>query len=173
MKLKGLQLEFTPPAFGMEELQGLLRRYYGLSGGLAPLAGERDQNLHLRTEDGRQFVLKISGEREPEGYVSLQAETLAYLERLAPDLGTPKAVPLRDGSLYGRHRFEAGNRHFFRLVTYLEGVPFSQSSTGLTLRLAYEIGRFQGRLCRALSGLFHSAARSPIALGPGQWPGDG
>lgn len=161
MKLKGLQLQFNPPTFGMDELLGVLKQYYGLSGELRSLAGERDQNVYLRTPDGRQFVLKISGKMEADGYVSLQAETLAYLAEVAPDLGTPKAVPLRDGSHFGRHRFEQGDQHFFRLVTYLDGTPFSQSGD-LSLRSAYEIGLFQGRLCRVLASFFHSAARSSM-----------
>ena len=67
--MKGLQpdmisaqaLGFDPPAFMASELSDFLQRQYGVGGEFRELEGERDQNFHITSADGQQFVLKISG----------------------------------------------------------------------------------------------------------------
>ena len=161
MKLEDLQLQFNPPRIPPEEARQVVRRHYGIDGNLTALAGERDRNFRVRANDGRQFVFKISGALESDHYVDLQTATLQHLESVDPGLGTPRGMPLEDGSLYGQHRFAYGGDHKFRLVTFLEGRPLAETEA-LDARTATEIGQFQGRLCRALSSFFHGAAQSPM-----------
>ena len=161
MDFSVLNDEFSPPDISEDEARSVLSRYYGLSGSLAPLEGERDRNFKVTAQDGRQFVLKISGLAESREAIDFQVATLAHIERTAPDIGVPRGVPNNDGELYFDHQFDGGNCHMLRLVTYVSGEPVP-TDTIRDSQTAVQLGHLQGRLCRALSSFFHPAAQRPM-----------
>lgn len=157
MKLEQLKIQFEPPAFGLAEAEEILARCYGLAGQLSPLVGERDQNFKLETDDGRLFVLKISGATEDAKTVDFQVKALAHIAKVAPRLPIPKDQIDKNGELYSRQTMSDGQSHLIRLVTYLAGSPLL--SLGPDCRGAiYEMGQTQGQICRALSSFFHPTA---------------
>src|SRR6185503_16414867 len=79
-------IKYQFPNFSESEASRLAREYYGLSATAQPLPSERDQNFHLKTEDGQEFVLKIANATEQPELLELQNEVLEHLAAHAPDL---------------------------------------------------------------------------------------
>lgn len=134
------------------------KRLFGVTGKLKFLEGERDQNHLLTTEDGRRFVLKVSGASEDLGVVDFQIKALEHLERIAPDLPVPRVVPTLDGAPAGDICGEAGANHKVRLLTYLPGIPHSEGEDP-SYKGVIAIGRFCGTLAKALADYQHPSAR--------------
>lgn len=53
-------LEARAPAFSTREAEAIVLRAFDIQASAHPLASERDQNFHLRTKDGSEWVLKIA-----------------------------------------------------------------------------------------------------------------
>ena len=150
--------QFLPPAFEPDEALSVAQQLFGISGQAAALAGERDLNVRIDADDGEIYVLKISGLTENPDYVDLQAEVLDHIRGVDPGLCVPRGIRTRDGALYASYRFDNGDTHLVRLVSYLDGKPVSSVDPSM----AYRIGSVQGRLCRALSSFFHAGAKTPM-----------
>ncbi len=161
MKIEDLILQFDPPRFDLEEAREILAEHYGLEGELRPLAGERDQNIRLKTDASRLFVLKISGQDQAEVRVDFEAEILTHLQKVAPDLGVPAGAETRTGAQWFNHAFRNGAHHPVRLVTYLEGNPLSTNQRP-SPDTFFQMGVLQGAVCRALASFFHPAARATM-----------
>src|SRR5215813_4419827 len=63
------------PAFTTAEA-GHIAELFGVSGTAQPLAGEHDQNFLLTTDDGEQYVLKLSHAAEQRAILDLQNAAL-------------------------------------------------------------------------------------------------
>jgi 4-aminobutyrate aminotransferase-like enzyme/Ser/Thr protein kinase RdoA (MazF antagonist) len=135
-----------------DDAAALARRLYGLAAAARELPSERDQNFALATERGA-FVLKIAGEAERSESLDLQDRALAWLAARAPDLSVPRVVPTVDG----RTVAEAGGR-LVRLLSFLRGSTLAEARPRSPAVLD-AVGRFLGRLDRALEGFAHAAAR--------------
>jgi len=151
-------LRFTPPDFTTETLREIASKQFGVTGALTPLEGERDQNHRLTTEDGRQFVLKVSGALEDSAVVDFQIQALLHLERTDPGLRVPRIQHALDGMPSCDIRGGDGSRHLVRLLSYLPGLPFELGAAP-SLEGLRAIGAFQAGMCRALQGFSHPAAR--------------
>ena len=151
-------LRFNPPCFGAAALLEIAAKQFGVSGTLGALEGERDQNHRLTTDDGRQFVLKVSGALEDPSVVDFQVQALLHLERVDPRLPVPRIQPTLDGAPSGEMRGDDGARHIVRLLSYLPGLPFEQGPAPSPRGLR-SIGAFLARLCVALGSFSHPASR--------------
>ena len=49
-----------PPQLSDSEVQEIIQNIYGIEAAVLTLDSERDQNFHLRGDDGNEYVLKIS-----------------------------------------------------------------------------------------------------------------
>ncbi len=135
-----------------DDAVALARRLYGLAAAARELPSERDQNFELATERGA-FVLKIAGAAERPEILDLQDSALEWLAARAPDLPAPRVVPTSEGRSIG----EAGGR-LVRLLTFLPGTPLADARPQSPAVLG-AVGRFLGRLDRALEGFAHACAR--------------
>ena len=158
MPLNDLLLQFSPPSFERSEALQVAERYFGVTGKPSILAGERDFNVRIDADNGVAYVLKISGRAEQADTVDLQAELLEHISRVDPGLCTPRSMPTRDGALHVTHRFNNGDSHHVRLVTFIDGLP----PTTVDAPMVFQLGVLQGRLCRALSSFFHAGAKTPM-----------
>ncbi len=138
---------FTP-----EDAAATARRLYGLAAAARELPSERDQNFELATERGA-FVLKVSGEAERAEVLDLQNRALEWLALRAPDLPVPRLVPTREGRPTAVER-----GRLVRLLTFLPGTMLADARPQSPAVLA-TVGRFLGRLDRALEGFSHPSAR--------------
>ena len=74
-------LEAAPPRFSAEEVAAIAAELFGLDGEARDLGSERDQTFLVG--DG---VLKISNTGEDPTIIDLEAQALAHIERVDPDL---------------------------------------------------------------------------------------
>ena len=49
-----------PPQLSVSEVQEIIQNIYGIGASVLTLDSERDQNFHLKGDDGNEYVLKIS-----------------------------------------------------------------------------------------------------------------
>ena len=167
-------LRFTPPKFGSAEAVRILEARYGVAGSVQPLIGERDQNFHVTTPDGREFVLKISSPDEPAELVDFQVQAFAHIAKGPPGIDVPRHVPTVDREPACTHTDDRGVGHAVRLLTYLPGVPLTLDPAP-SLATFGRVGALQARLCVALQGFRHPAAArfmpwdtmNRLALSPG------
>lgn len=140
------------PGFSASDAVEIARDFYGLAVTAEELVSERDRNFHLRTRDGREFVLKIASAAEDPLVTDFQVQALRFLETNAAHVPVPRLVPARDGQLILQLPSRDGV-HVARLVTYLPGVLLSGKP--LTPRLCRNFGVFAAGLGRALSAFDH------------------
>ena len=150
-------LGFNPPAIPSPILARVLGNKFGIGGSLRSLAGERDQNLRVLAEDGKTYVLKVSGPGESLEQVEFQVRALEHIARMDPGLPVPKHIPTVDGQFMTPVINEEGECHQARLLTFVEGTPI-ETFPPPSARQIHEIGALGGRLCLALRGFDHPAA---------------
>lgn len=151
-------MRFNPPSFDPAEVAAKVADDYGLIGEWAPLTGERDQNIRLRAQDGRKFVVKISGPDEDPDLADLQVQALLFLEKGSPQIPVPRIIRTKTGSCLSAIINERGVEHALRIVTYLDGIPYGDGAFPDAENLQ-KIGAFQGEMINALAGFEHKASR--------------
>jgi 4-aminobutyrate aminotransferase-like enzyme/Ser/Thr protein kinase RdoA (MazF antagonist) len=150
-------LASTPPTFDSEDVKRILRDRFGVeSSSLAPLAGERDQNLRVDTADGRRLLFKISNPADGLSTVEMQAAALRHIERVDPGLPVMRVLPDTVGESWAEVRGPDGRNFPVRLFSFLPGRV--TANTALTSQAIWSIGQTTARLGRALRGFFHPAA---------------
>jgi 4-aminobutyrate aminotransferase-like enzyme/Ser/Thr protein kinase RdoA (MazF antagonist)/murein DD-endopeptidase MepM/ murein hydrolase activator NlpD len=147
------------PRFGKDDAVRVARELYGLEASAEELPSERDRNFLLRTARGA-FVLKVSASNERPEVLDMQNRALLLLAEKDPDLPLPRILPSGQGDLTAPFHSRDGSRHAVRLLTHLPGTTLAQARPHPP-ELLSDIGRFLGRLDRALEGFSHEASRRP------------
>jgi len=147
------------PSFSVADAVAIAAEYYGLEVSARELVSERDRNFHLRTGDGREFVLKIANSAEDPLVTDFQIQALLFIEARQADVATPTIVRTLDGRASIELTSGAGT-HLVRLVTYLPGVLLVKQP--LPMALCRDFGAYAARLGRALSGFGHPAANQSL-----------
>jgi Ser/Thr protein kinase RdoA (MazF antagonist) len=135
------------PQFSSGEAIEIVKSVYGFDVSAESLPSERDQNFVLVTENGKRLVLKIANALESREL--LEAQNAALLHLKSRSVKCPQVLASRSGALVAEVFSTTGASHFIRLVTYLQGVPFAQVKSSAPL--LFELGRFLGKLTRALA----------------------
>ena len=147
-------LSLPPPRLSGDTLSRLARDHWGLSGTLAPLTSERDQNHRLDTP-GASYTLKLSNPAEPLALTLAQTLAITPLAARAPDLPLPRPLPARDGRLV--IPLDDGA---LRLFTWCPGTPLAHLPPGRALVRA--IGDALARLDAGLADLAAPALNRPL-----------
>jgi Ser/Thr protein kinase RdoA (MazF antagonist) len=153
-------LEAKAPAFSVAEAEGIAKRNYGVSGSARALVSERDQNFYLRTEDGREYVLKIANPAEDPAVLDFQTQALLHIARVNPELPVPHLVTTAEGAPSCAVDGADGRRFITRLLSYLPGALLDQIQPSRAL--LRDVGASAARLGQALRGYFHPAARHEL-----------
>ena len=147
----------TPvPEFPTATVIEAVSEHYGRRGTLRPLASERDQNFHLITDDGPQFVLKISNSAEHPGVTDFQNKALLHIEQSDPGFPVPRVTRTVRGELAQRLTAADGRIHTFRLLTWLEGTPLQYLDRADSV--PWTLGICLSRLDKALQGFSHQSS---------------
>jgi hydroxylysine kinase len=144
------------PKFSDVEVISLVRQRYGLAVAVASLVSERDQNFHLQTTDGRQFVLKIANSAEDPATTDFQIKALLHIADYIDAYGVPITVPRVLKTLGGETQTmleAAGCQHVVRVVGYLSGVPIANRIPSASL--SRNQGVCLAHLGRALRNFSH------------------
>lgn len=147
----------TPrPELDERDAEALARRHYGRELVAHPLTGERDRNFRMTAQDGSVFVLKVSNPAEPRDIVNLQTSVLNHLAQTDPTLSVPRAVATAGGVYETLITLGDGRESILRMLTYLPGLPLSQSPQTTAQRRA--LGRALAQVDNALRDFDHPAA---------------
>ncbi|MCF8709954.1 phosphotransferase [Rhizorhapis sp. SPR117] len=153
-------LTTQPPQLTVQDAEALARRFYGRDLRAYGLSSERDRNFRMEGMDGSQFLLKISNPAEAREIVNLQTCTLNHLRRSAPSLPVPYPVAATDGAFETPITLDDGRTSILRMLTFLPGIPLSQSKRTTAQRRA--LGQFLARLDQGLEGFTHPAAQHEL-----------
>jgi len=152
----------TPPRpqFSAEEVRAVALDLWKIRAAATELPSERDQNFHLRSEEGLEYVFKIANAWEKWDVLDLQVRAIHHLARLVPGYAWPDILKTGNGDEIAvvEHR---GGRHFVRLLSYLPGKFLSQvrpHSPGLLRSL----GVFLGSMSQGFATFDHPAAEREL-----------
>jgi Ser/Thr protein kinase RdoA (MazF antagonist) len=154
-------IDDTTPRFALAEAQSLLHTRFGLSGTLAPLPSERDQNFSIETASGERFVLKIAKSDERREVLDLQNSVLAYLGDALDDLNLPRLKTSSDGAEILEVRGQQGRTYFVRLLSWVDGVPLVHA-TRHDERVLKSLGCALAKIDKALQVFTHPAMRRDL-----------
>ena len=154
--LAGDPLASPPPALGAEAARQILRDGFGVTGSLAALAGERDQNFRVDTADGQRFLFKISNPADTRPILDMQTAALRHIEQVDPGLPVMRVIPGTSGEPWTEVPGPDGRVYPVRLFTFLPG--HTMAAPALSTAAIRSIGQTTARLGRALRGFFHPAA---------------
>ena len=152
-----LHIHHQSQLFTIEDAERLAFELYALRVKAQPLPGERDANFHLRTEAGREFVLKIAPTNEQWETLDLQNQALTHLAVEGASLVLPQVCATIAGDTIDIITNEHGSEHFVRLLTYVPGKLFAHTRPH-TSELLHSLGSLMGRMDSALQGFEHPAA---------------
>ena len=102
----------------------IAREFYGLKVTADLLPSERDQNFRLRTDDGREFVLKIANGEEDRSFLEAQNQAMARLQAQQVTY-CPELIQTRSGDDLFEVRAN-GSAYCARLMTWLPGEVLSR-----------------------------------------------
>ena len=102
-------LETQAPNFTSEHVKGIARTLFGLTGELSPLDSERDQNFHIGTSEGDQFVIKIANSAEDPAVIELQTDAMEHIATVDPELAIPKVLLSGNGRAIEQIQAEDGH----------------------------------------------------------------
>ncbi len=170
--LTGL-LSSAPPNLSAPEAVAFLAEHYGVNADVREVACERDQNFYVRTDQGVEYVLKISNPGEPALITDFQTAGLAWIEKHDPALPVPKLVPTLAGDVQSRLQLNDGRECRVRVLTWLRGealyrvpiTPEMECALGVTLaRLGLALAEFThpGAHTELLWDIRHTARLRPL-----------
>ncbi|WP_416838621.1 aminotransferase class III-fold pyridoxal phosphate-dependent enzyme [Haloferax sp. DFSO52] len=152
-------LVVEPPSLCSSRAATIVEEEFGKRGTATELSSERDQNFHVETEDGEEFVLKISSPADDAAALGLQTQVLAHVHDTAADLPVMRTVYTTDGRPWTSVEAN-GVTYLVRLFTHLPGG--SVTIQDLDTEALFEYGETVARLGEALRGFFHPDARYDI-----------
>ncbi|MGN8117211.1 aminotransferase class III-fold pyridoxal phosphate-dependent enzyme [Labrys sp. 22185] len=148
-------LTHPAPSLSLAEAQAIARDFFGVEGGISPLASERDQNFRIIVHGESGFVLKIVNASEPQEQSDFQTALLDHLAQHAPGLSVPRLRRARDGQALAVVEAQGGPFRA-RMVEWQLGEPLAKAER--TLETLGDLGRVLGDLDRAMQGFIHPGA---------------
>ena len=138
------------PRITQDEAVRIAGDLYGLNVSAASLPSERDQNFYCKASSNEQFVLKIANSEESFEILELQNQLILFLTARKIELEFPRIVPTRTGEDIGTIKGENGQKHFVRLLTWLDGVCFAKAEPH-DRKLLSSLGRALAQMDAALA----------------------
>ncbi len=153
------------PQIGISENKAaaLAIKYYGLKTQVKRLLGEADFNFYLKTEDGKEYTLKISYPDANRQTIDLQAKIMCHLVASKLPFHFPAVVP----SIDGREYIDLEDGRFLRLQKWVPGRMLAEV-TPRSNQLLENWGKIAGSLSLHLAGFDHPAAHRSYKWNPSQ-----
>jgi 4-aminobutyrate aminotransferase-like enzyme/Ser/Thr protein kinase RdoA (MazF antagonist) len=146
-----VDVRLAPPQFTDHDAVALLADHFGLVGALAPLPSERDQNYHVTTPAGQQFVLKIAAIDEDRRTLECQSAVLARLAAAETPFAFPTLVPDRGGRPIAEVEGPGGGTHMVRVLRFVPGEALANVRVH-SPALLEEVGTLMGTMAEVLDG---------------------
>ena len=77
--------------------QNILEKYWGVNSNLSLLDGEYDLNILVKSNDGKQYVLKIMREDCLQEFVDMQIKAINHLKSIELKLPLPNIIQTISG----------------------------------------------------------------------------
>jgi len=129
-----------PPQLSDSEVQEIIQNIYGIEASVLTLDSERDQNFHLKGDDGNEYVLKISNPKEDLDLIKLQSASLKHIHAFDQSLNVPVPIESIEGKIVNH---VDGN--IVRVQSFLKGI-FIKDVENPSLQLLNEFGKYLGKL---------------------------
>ena len=137
------------------------REIFSLEVSAKSLPGEYDDNFHLTSLDGREFVLKIMHPAREPSFVEMQCQALQHLALRAPRLALPRVCPTSIGDAFTAAALTDGSKRLLWLLTFVHGTVLAKVNPH-TPDLLRGLGEFLGRVDVALADFSHPAAHREL-----------
>jgi len=157
----------SPPVTAPDAAEAI-EACYGLSGELARLPGEADDNFLLDAGDDQRYVVKFAHLRADPAVVDVQVRVLRHIESAAPGLPVPRVVRAVDGRLWTTAPDGPLRGRVVHALTYLDGRLLRSVTTDRPLRRV--LGGTVAELGRALRGFDDPLVHRPLLWDLAQLP---
>jgi 4-aminobutyrate aminotransferase-like enzyme/Ser/Thr protein kinase RdoA (MazF antagonist) len=136
----------------------IAKELYGIAAQARLLPGEYDDNFHLTTENGAEYVLKVMRAGCERALIELQCQALAYLAEVAPSISLPRVCPTLSGASLATTKTENGAERLVWLLTYVPGDLLAKANPQ-TPEMLFSLGCLLGQVDAALAGFTHPATQ--------------
>jgi 4-aminobutyrate aminotransferase-like enzyme/Ser/Thr protein kinase RdoA (MazF antagonist) len=143
------------------EAARLASKLYGLQATACSLPGEYDDNFHLLSTGGQEFVLKVMHPGRERIFIELQCEALQHLAQRAPQLSLPRVCPAQNGAPFVRANVAEDAERFVWLLTYVPGKILARTRPH-SRKLLRILGKLLGEMDAALLDFSHPAAQREL-----------
>jgi hydroxylysine kinase len=157
----------SPPVTAPEAAEAI-EACFGLSGELALLPGEADDNFLLDAGDDQRYVVKFAHLRADPAVVDVQVRVLRHIESAAPGLPVPRVVRAVDGRLWTTAPDGPLRGRVVHALSYLDGRLLRSVTTDRPLRRV--LGGTVAELGRALRGFDDPLVHRPLLWDLAQLP---
>ena len=138
------------------EAARLAREIFSLKVSAKSLPGEYDDNFHLTSGEGREFVLKVMHPAREQSFAEMQCQALQHLAQRAPQISLPRVCPTPSGDAFTVATLSDGTKCLLWLLQYVPG-PVLAKVNPHSQELLRSLGEFLGEMDAALSGFSHPA----------------
>lgn len=140
----------------VETATGVLERYFAISGDVAKLRGERDQNFFVHTPN-QDYVLKFLHPSEDEEFSNFQTMMMHHISHHAPHIPTQKVVMpkiMTSGGTDSDLRVNVdGETRTVRLATYIQGTLMASAVPSVQQK--FNLGAIAGEITQTLQTFHH------------------
>jgi 4-aminobutyrate aminotransferase-like enzyme/Ser/Thr protein kinase RdoA (MazF antagonist) len=143
------------------EAARLAHEIFSLEASAKSLPGEYDDNFHLRSVEGHEFVLKIMHPAREPSFVQMQCQALQHLAQHAPRLALPRISATPSGAAFTVATLSDGSQRLLWLLTYVPGALLAKVNPH-TPELFGSLGQFLGEMDAALADFSHPAAHREL-----------
>ncbi|MCI0691814.1 aminotransferase class III-fold pyridoxal phosphate-dependent enzyme [candidate division KSB1 bacterium] len=156
-----LRVKYQLPNFTEQDAICFADERYGWRAVARALPSERDQNFYLKTETGKEFVLKIANVAESREILDLQNHAMLHLAERVPLLAVPRVCKTTAGESITTITSNEGATYFMRLLTYVPGKLLAHVKPH-SPELLHSLGHALGTIDLALQDFSHPAARRDL-----------
>src|SRR5579872_5872339 len=143
------------------EATRLAREIFSLDVSAKSLPGEYDDNFHLSSVEGCEFVLKVMHPAREQSFVETQCLALKHLAQHAPHLALPRVHATRNGEPFAAVTLSDGTKRLLWLLTYVPGTVLAKVNPH-TPELLRSLGQFLGEMDAALAHFSHPSTRRDL-----------
>ncbi|XP_049910391.1 hydroxylysine kinase-like [Epinephelus moara] len=152
-----MSMKHAQPHFSQSQVTEMMKRLFDLTPSeIRSLPSYDDQNFHVVSAEGGEYVLKIMNSEDSKNYVLIEMQTYAMSVLHENGLPAQTVVPTTSGQLMSLEETDCGcgpQKYLVRLMTYLPGTTVSK--VPLTPQLLYEIGKTAARMDKILHKMEH------------------
>jgi 4-aminobutyrate aminotransferase-like enzyme/Ser/Thr protein kinase RdoA (MazF antagonist) len=142
-------------SFSEQQVQQLVKKYYGIEPSIKLLTGEYDFNYLLKEDKGGRYILKIANDEHRYDFFDAQVKIVNHLSGSEVADKFSRYIKTSEGNELTLLNHK-GKRYYMRLLSFLEG-EFWISLAERSDTLHTDLGAFLGKMDKALKNFSHPA----------------